>query len=75
MSTPIIFGAAAFKFKDFLSTGIGMVEIIGILMAAVSGYIAIAGLIKLVEKVSYKWFFWYRLGLALIILIFYFLNY
>jgi len=72
MSTPIIFGAAVFKCKDFLATEIGIVQILGILLAAISGYVAIAGLIKLVEKVSYKWFFWYRLFLAVLILIFWF---
>jgi undecaprenyl-diphosphatase len=69
MSTPIIFGAAVFKLKDFLNSSFGLTEILGIFFAFVSGYLAIAGLIKLVEKVSYKWFFWYRLILASLILL------
>ncbi len=72
MSTPIIFGAAVFKLKDFLNSSFGLTEILGIFFAFVSGYLAIAGLIKLVEKVSYKWFFWYRLILAGLILLFWF---
>ncbi len=75
LATPIIFGASVYKLKDFLSLEIGLPEIAGILFAFISGYLAIAGLIKFVEKVSYKWFFWYRLILALIILVFYFWNF
>jgi undecaprenyl pyrophosphate phosphatase UppP len=40
-----------------------------VITAAVSGYCAIAGLIKFVGKVSYKVFFWYRLALCLIIVV------
>ncbi len=72
MSTPIIFGAAIFKLKDFLTIGIGVEQLVGIFLAFVSGYVAIAGLIRFVEKVSYKWFFWYRLILAGLILFFWF---
>ncbi|MCK5080578.1 MAG: undecaprenyl-diphosphate phosphatase [Candidatus Moranbacteria bacterium] len=72
MATPIIFGAAIYKFEDFLNLNTGVVEILAIFFAFISGYIAIAGLIKLVEKVSYKWFFWYRLVLAGLILLFWF---
>jgi undecaprenyl-diphosphatase len=73
MSIPVIFGAFVYKFNDFAGEGIGIVEIAGIIAAAVSGYLAIAGLIKFVEKTSYKIFFWYRLGLALLILLVWFL--
>jgi undecaprenyl-diphosphatase len=75
LATPIIFGASVYKLKDFLSLEIGWPEITGILFAFLSGYLAIAGLIKFVEKVSYKFFFWYRLLLALIIVFFYFWNF
>lgn len=75
LATPIIFGASVYKLKDFLNLQIGWPEITGIFFAFLSGYLAIAGLIKFVEKVSYKWFFWYRLLLAVFILIFYFLNF
>lgn len=71
LSTPIIFGATVLKFPDFLSSNIGVAEIVGIATAAISGYIAIWWLIKFVEKVSYKIFFWYRLALAVLIVIVY----
>jgi len=69
LSAPIIFGATVIKFPDFVQSGVGLIEIIGIITAALSGYLAIAWLLKFVEKVSYKVFFWYRLILALIIII------
>jgi undecaprenyl-diphosphatase len=72
LSTPIIFGAAIFKLDDFLLAGVHTNDLVGILVAAVSGYLAIAVLLKLVEKVSYAVFFWYRLILALIIVMMYF---
>lgn len=74
MSIPVIFGAFIYKFSDFVEAGIGVKEIVGIIVAATSGYLAIAGLIKFIEKTSYKIFFWYRLGLAGLILLVWFLR-
>ena len=68
-SAPIIFGATVLKFPDFIQAGVSYIEIVGIFTAALSGYLAIAGMIKFIERVSYKVFFWYRLVLALLILI------
>jgi undecaprenyl-diphosphatase len=67
LSTPIIFGATVLKLKDFLAAGVGLTEIVGIFTAALTGYCAIASLVKFVSTVSYKIFFWYRLALALVI--------
>lgn len=67
MSTPIIFGAVILKTKAFLAAGPGWIEAVGVIAATVSGYCAIAGLIRFVNKVSYRIFFWYRLALALLI--------
>ncbi len=67
LSTPIVFGAAVYKSKDLIETGIGVPEVVGILVAAISGFLAIATLLKFVEKVSYKVFFWYRVVLAILI--------
>jgi undecaprenyl-diphosphatase len=72
LSTPIIFGAAIVKMPHLLKNGLDIYLIIGMLSAAVSGYLAIRYLLKFVEKSSYAVFFWYRLGLALLVLIFYF---
>lgn len=70
MSAPIIFGAIILKFGDFLKNA-GIIELVGVIAAAVSGYIAIAWLLRFIEKVSYKIFFWYRLLLAAIIILTY----
>jgi len=69
MSVPIILGAVVYKFPDLLEGGIGGYEIIGILVSAISGYLAIAGLMKFINKVSYKVFFWYRIVLAIIVFV------
>jgi len=67
MSTPIVLGACVLKAKVFFSTAVGIPEIAGILTAAVTGYLSIAALIKLIQEVSYKVFFWYRLAVALLV--------
>lgn len=74
MSAPIIFGATIIKFPDFIKAGVGLYEIIAIFTAALSGYLAIAWMLKFIEKVSYGIFFWYRLVLALIIIIVWFIK-
>lgn len=70
MSVPIILGAVVYKFPDLLEGEIRVYEILGILASAISGYLAIAGLMKFINKVSYKVFFWYRIILAVIVFIF-----
>ncbi|MEA2007318.1 MAG: undecaprenyl-diphosphatase UppP [Patescibacteria group bacterium] len=72
MSVPIILGANLFKVKHFFATTVGFAEIVGIAAAMVSGYFAIAGLIKFIEKASYNIFFWYRLALAFFIFVMWF---
>ncbi|MFO7806808.1 MAG: undecaprenyl-diphosphatase UppP [Candidatus Moraniibacteriota bacterium] len=74
MATPIIFGASVYKAGDFINKGISAVDIIGILAAFVSGYLAIAGMLKFIEKVGYHWFFYYRFLLAALIVLLIFLN-
>jgi undecaprenyl-diphosphatase len=74
LSTPIIFGAAILKLPHLFREGINVAIIIGILASAVSGYLAIKYLLKLIEKIGYKVFFWYRLALAFVILTVYMLR-
>jgi undecaprenyl-diphosphatase len=68
LSAPIILGATIVKFPSFIKSGVGSYEMIAVATAALSGYLAIAWLLKFVEKVSYKVFFWYRLALAIVII-------
>jgi undecaprenyl-diphosphatase len=69
LSAPIIFGATIIKVPHLIKSGITSIEITAIFVAALSGYLAIAWLLKFVEKVSYKIFFWYRLLLAIMIIL------
>lgn len=73
LSTPIIFGAAVLKVPYLFSKGLDFLLITGIFTAAVSGYLAIKYLIKFVARASYRIFFWYRLALAVIIVLVYIL--
>ena len=70
LSTPIILGAVILKAGDFLSSSFSPEAIVGMIVAGVSGFLAIAGLIKFVQKGSYAVFFWYRLALAVVIVLF-----
>jgi undecaprenyl-diphosphatase len=74
LSTPIIFGAAILKIPHLFREGISIPIIIGILVSAVSGYLAIKYLLRLVEKIGYGIFFWYRLILAFVIVLVYVLS-
>lgn len=72
LSTPIIFGAAIVKTPDLLKEGISMPVVMGILAAAISGYLAIKYMLRFIQKVGYAPFFWYRLILAFVIIVVYF---
>ncbi|OGI27114.1 MAG: undecaprenyl-diphosphatase UppP [Candidatus Moranbacteria bacterium RIFOXYB1_FULL_43_19] len=74
LSTPIILGAAAAELPHLLKNGLDIYLVLGMLSAAVSGYLAIKYLLKFVERTSYAIFFWYRLALALVIISVYFFR-
>ncbi|MEI7890782.1 MAG: undecaprenyl-diphosphatase UppP [bacterium] len=74
LSTPIIFGAAIVKVPHLLKAGMTMPLVFGILAAAISGYLAIKYMLRFIAKVGYAPFFWYRVGLAFIIIIVYILR-
>lgn len=69
LSTPIIFGAMVLHGKDLIAFAGNPVFAVGVLASAVSGYIAIKILLRFIERVSYRVFFWYRAALALGIVI------
>jgi len=73
LSTPIIFGASVLKLPHLFNEGINVPILIGILASAISGYLAIKYLLKFVQHAGYQVFFWYRLGLAILIAVFYIL--
>jgi undecaprenyl-diphosphatase len=69
LSTPIILGASILKLPHLFSAGLDAHLVIGMLSAALSGYFSIKYLLKFIGKASYAVFFWYRLGLALVIFV------
>ena len=74
LSTPIIFGAAIFKIPELFASGVTMPILVGILAAALSGYLAIKYMLKFIQKVGYAPFFYYRLALTVVIVIVYFIK-
>ncbi len=69
--TPIVLGASILKIKD-LVFNFNVPMLAGIFFSGLSGYLAIKYLLKFVEKVGYKIFFWYRFLLAAVIVGVYF---
>jgi len=69
LSTPIIFGAAILKVNYFWENITDVNMILGIIFAAVSGWLAIKYLLQFLEKYSFAVFFWYRLVLAVVIVL------
>ncbi len=75
MSLPIVAGAALLKtvhlVKQGIPTGEGLPMLVGILFSAVTGYISVVFLLRLIQKNSLSLFVWYRFiaGSAVIIAI------
>lgn len=74
LSAPIIFGAAVLKLPHLFEAGLDIQLIVGMLVAALSGYFAIKYLLRFLQRASYAIFFWYRLAVAALILIVYFFR-
>lgn len=74
MSAPAILGSLIFEGKDAIELGylseLALVPtIIGVIVSAVSGYLAIRFMLRLINKVSLNWFALYVALLGLIILV------
>lgn len=74
LATPIILGASLVKLPEVVSVGVNWGLVCGVSSAAVSGFLAIWFLMRLVEKKNYTIFVWYRVLLALVIIIFWFIK-
>jgi undecaprenyl-diphosphatase len=72
MSIPIIFGAGLLESKNFALSGQVLQLVVGFISAAIFGFLAIKYLLRYISKNDFKVFVWYRLLLAIIILILYF---
>ena len=73
MSVPIIAIAGVVKFYDYMRYGKEVILIgpyaFGFLAAAISGFIAISLLMKIIQKWSFQPFMWYRIVIGIIILL------
>ncbi|KYH31803.1 undecaprenyl-diphosphatase UppP [Neomoorella mulderi] len=67
MSVPIIAGAALLQLKDLTLAAINLPFILGVLTAAVVGFLAIKFLLQYLRYGSYLLFTWYRILLALLV--------
>jgi undecaprenyl-diphosphatase len=74
LSTPIIFGACVFKYKYFVGIFQDPQAIVGVVTAAVFGFLSIKFLMKLVQNYSYALFVHYRFLFAMGVTILYFLR-
>lgn len=63
LSAPIIFGASVMEFPVLLKEGITTPIILGTIVSFVTGFYVIKYFLIFIEKVQYKIFFWYSLGL------------
>ena len=70
LSTPIILGAGIKEFPSLLKNGLDITIIVGVLVSAISGYLAIKYMLKYLENKSYNIFVGYRMVLAIAILFF-----
>jgi len=61
MSVPIIGGAGVLKFKDLLAGGVDGAFFIGVALSALSGLLAIGGLLRYLQKASFTAFAVYRI--------------
>lgn len=74
MSAIATLGSLVFKLKDFIEVGGAAFEggwaaaILGMVAAAVSGYLAIRWMLSLIQRVSLKWFGLYTAALGILIL-------
>ena len=74
MSAPAILGSLIFEGKDAIEMGymkeLALVPtLVGVLVAAVSGYLAIRFMLRLISRVSLNWFALYVALLGLVILL------
>jgi len=72
LSTPIILGAGIKEFPNLLNGGLDINIFLGVLVSAISGYLAIKYMLKYLENRSYNIFVGYRIILAIAIIFYFF---
>lgn len=76
MSAPIVAGAVVFKLPDMLEMSSGEVDlfVVGIVVSAAVGGLAISGLLNYIRKASYSVFTVYRFALTILVFAVYFIR-
>lgn len=73
MAIPVTAGAAVFKLaglaSDGIPDGLGGAMVVGIVTSAVSGWLAVWGLLRLVRTRTFGWFIVYRVALGVVVLV------
>ena len=73
MSLPVIAGSALLEGYDFIKSGSTEISflpvLLGVIAAAISGYVAIRVMLALVKKANFKWFSLYLVCLSVLLLI------
>ncbi|MCL1791830.1 MAG: undecaprenyl-diphosphatase UppP [Peptococcaceae bacterium] len=72
LSTPVIFGAGVFKLKDMVIADVNGPFIVGILVAAVVGLLAIAFIMDFLKRFTFKTFMVYRVIVGSLVLVYWF---
>jgi len=67
LSTPIVFGAVVFKFKEFIHSHLDLPALTGIAVSAVVGYLAIKYMLSFLQRYSYTVFVVYRWLFAVVV--------
>jgi undecaprenyl-diphosphatase len=73
LSLPIIAGAGAYKAVDLAQTGLhghAGEFVAGIIASAISGFVVIWGLLRYLKRHDFTVFLWYRVALAVLVVIF-----
>ena len=75
MSLPIIGGAGVYKALDVFVAGDGLPEGVatpfaaGFVASAITGFIAVWGLLRLVRTRSFAPFVWYRIAIGIVVIV------
>jgi undecaprenyl-diphosphatase len=74
LSAPIMLGTSLYEFRHVTKQMADLGFFIGIIASAIVGFIAIKYLLKYLQKGNYAIFTWYRIILAIIVVIVYFVR-
>lgn len=74
LGAPVMAGAALLKFKDLNWCMIDLTFIIGVITSFIVGMICIKFLMNVIQKVGFKYFAVYRIGLAIILIVTYIIR-